>query len=152
MALDMTLEEQREWCLPFIEEERRAFIKADYGRLQGAMNSEYWDAASGTYRIFHELPELNEELGEMGDPYELQIEEIFLLTTLEKRIERMGTYSYMALYPVYPEDRERLSLLSGIKTRLDLGRPCSDEEFGALVGRHDDYLRRKADDGVRVIM
>lgn len=148
----MTVEEQKKMCLPLIEEERTAYIEAEFGRLQGVMNSEYWDEDSGMYLIFHAIPELNEELGQMGDPYELTVSELAILPTLEKRIERMHTYSYMELYPEFPRDRERLSLLGKMKEKLDLGIGCSDEEIEKLTDGHNDFVRYKKEDGVAVIM
>lgn len=143
---------QKEEYLKLIEEERRAYIRSDCGRLAGAMNSQYWDEDAGEYFIFHPLPELNEELGEMGDPYDLKIEELFLLTTLKKRIERLRTYSYMDLYPVFPEDRQRLDLLSQIKTKLDLGMIPGDREIRELVEKHDAFIHDKTEEQVRVIV
>lgn len=143
---------QKEQYLNLIEEERKAYVHSDAGRLAGAMNAEYWDEESGKYFIFHPMPELNQELGETGDPYDLKIEELALLTTLKKRIERMQTYSYMDLYPVFPSDKKRLDFLSHIKTKLDLGMTPSEEEIRTLVQNHEAFMRDKTEDPVKVIM
>ena len=37
------LSSQLRTCLPLIEEERQAFIRAEHGRLQAVMGKEYWD-------------------------------------------------------------------------------------------------------------
>lgn len=150
--MDGLTKEQRERYLALIEEERLAYIRAEEGRLAGAMNAQYWDEGTGEYYIFHPLPDLNEELGEMGNPYDLTVEELSLLHTLKKRIERMGTYSYLDLYPVFPRDRERLDLLSQVKTKLDLGMELGDKEAEALEQGHEPFVRYKSEDGVRVIM
>lgn len=151
MGKFITIEEQREVCLPLIEEERKAYIKAEHGRLQGIMNTAYWDEDSGEYFVFHPLPDLNPALDEVGDPYDLTIEEIALLPSLKKRIERIQTYSYLSLYPVFPEERERLALLGQMKSKLDLGKLCSDEEIEKLISGHEAFLSYKLDDGVAVI-
>ncbi len=150
--MEKLTKKQKEQYLDLIEEERKAYIRADAGRLAGAMNAEYWDEESGKYFIFHPMPELNEELGETGNPYDLKIEELSLLTTLKKRIERMQTYSYMDLYPVFPEDKKRLELLSHIKTKLDLGMTPAEEEIRTLVEGHGPFLQDKTEDLVKVIM
>ena len=79
--MDGLTKEQRERYLALIEEERLAYIRAEEGRLAGAMNAQYWDEGTGEYYIFHPLPDLNEELGEMGNPYDLTVEELSLLHT-----------------------------------------------------------------------
>ncbi|MCQ4637050.1 hypothetical protein NE619_09960 [Anaerovorax odorimutans] len=147
-----TIEEQKKVCLPLIEEERKAYIKAEHGRLQGVMNTAYWDSEAGEYVIFHSLPDLNPALDEVGDPYDLTMEEIALLPSLKKRIERVQTYSYLKLYPVFPEERERLTLLGQMKTKLDLGKLCTDEEVEALISGHQRFIHYKLDDAVEVIM
>ena len=144
-------QDQQTVCLPLIEEERRAYIKSQEGRLQGVMNTEYWDEDSGEYLTFHPLPELNPELGETGDPYDLTVEEIALLPSLTKRIERVMTYSFIRLFQMFPEDQSRMELLAELKNKLDLGISCEEEKVEELIRGHLPYLKHLNENKVLII-
>jgi hypothetical protein len=151
-ATQKTAEEQAARCLPLIEEERRAFIKKELGRLEAIIGIEYWDGRTDTSHAFHQVIEEGKEMDTIIDAYELTVEELALLPKLTKRVERIGTVSYLALYPMFPEDKNRLALLAEIHTKLTAGTPCTDDELKALTEGHGSYLDWKTADAVTVIM
>ena len=135
--------------LPLIEEERRAFIRAEHGRLLRLIGAEYWRPRGEKAYFFHRGAE---EEALPADPYELSLGELAMLPGLEKRVERLGTYSYLAFFQMFPRDRERLAFLSGLWLRLTKGLGCTEAEAERLTGGHDGYLAWKRGDTVRVIV
>ncbi|MDO4545118.1 MAG: hypothetical protein Q4C25_03085 [Bacillota bacterium] len=145
------LEQQKDAYLPLIEEERRAFIGKEHGRLQALVGTAYWIEETKESRYFHKQIEEGRERDLSVDPYEITIEELAMLPTLEKRVERLGTYSYFPLFQMFPQDISRLTLLAKIQRKLEDGRVCTDEEGKQLTEGHEDYLKRKMQDTVKVI-
>ena len=142
---------QAKTCIPLIEEERAAFIKKEHGRLQAVIGIGYWDPETKTEQPFHvEIPEGKEEEF-VADPYELDLGELARLTGLVKRVERIGTVSYLAFFQMFPEDKERIALLYSVWFKLKNKKPCAPEEIKALVEGHEKYMAWKLDDGVKVI-
>ena len=143
---------QAELCLPLIEAERQAFIKAEHGRLQAVVGMDYWDAKTEETKYFHMYIEDGREAEVQPDPYDLSLSELASLPDLVKRVERIGTVSYLAFFNIYPRDTQRLKLLDGLQSRLTHCKPCSGAELAELFDGHDAYLDWKLNDPVRVIM
>lgn len=142
---------QKERLLPLIMEEKAAFVKAEYGRLQQIMGTEY--SVGGEARIFHPLPESKRRGDERayGDPEELTLEELAMLPHLRHNIPRLGTMTVMPLIRYYPEDISRLRLLADMYQELMVGRACPDAEVRALLTGHSEYLLFKKGEEVRII-
>ena len=142
-------------CLPLIELERSAYIRAEFGRLQATMGTEYVDPDTGESRLFHEVDGIDNDLaleGEKpGDPYELTLDELIEMPSLTKRIERIGTYSYMPFFHMMPEDLTRLKLLSRMWSKIMHHYPCLESEVQQLKEGHGDFLKSKLEDRVKVI-
>jgi hypothetical protein len=134
---------QVEVCLPLVENERAAFIKAEHGRLTAIMGAQIWDESQGEYQVFHALPAADRDHDGIGDPYELSLAELANLPKLEKRLERLNTYSYVKLFSMFPEDKERLSFLSRIWHKLTHASICASMELRTLFESHDEYLNSK---------
>lgn len=141
---------QKRVLLPLVQEEKEAFIKAEYGRLQSIMGTEYHEGEQ--LRIFHPLPEAkkNEERP-LGDPNELELAELAMLPHLSKRIPRMGTISIMPLFRAYPADIYRLQLLADLHESMMIGRELSDTQVKQLLGGHAEYMMSKQPQEVIVI-
>lgn len=137
----MTNSTQNE-LLSLIEQERKAFIKSEYARLQAIMGDDYQNGTQTC--IFHPLPEGTTP--DMADPYELSLAELDLLPQLEKCILRMGTRSYMPLFRMMPADITRIHLLASISEKLRIKRTCSTEEIERLHTGHRAYLASKTND------
>lgn len=143
---------QKEKLLPLIMEEKAAFIKAEYGRLQQIMGAEY--SVGDEQRIFHPLPESQRRSGDdrvYGDPEELTLEELAMLPHLTHNIPRLGTMTIMPLIRYYPEEISRLRLLADMYQELMVGRACPDTEVRALLTGHSEYLLFKKGEEVRII-
>lgn len=86
---------QKELLLPAVMEEKAAFVKAEYGRLQQIMGAEY--SVGDETRVFHPLPEARRKGDEpgFGDPEELTLEELAMLPHLRHNIPRLGTMTVM---------------------------------------------------------
>lgn len=154
MEKEKILREQLALCLPLIEEERQVFIEAEHGRLRAVMGKEYWDPKTREEAVFYGGPEEDMELEYeiIRDPYDITLEDLARLPELEKKVERMGTYSYLAFFNLYPQDKKRLSLLAGMHKKLTHGRICADSEIEELKKGHDVYIGDKAEPQVRVIL
>ncbi|MDD7408496.1 MAG: hypothetical protein SOV71_02810 [Anaerovoracaceae bacterium] len=150
---DERVNEQIEKYLPMIELERSAYIQAEYGRLMAVMGTAYI-GEDGNDVIFHEPEEevLNAETPLPGDPYQINLDELVEMTGWQKKIYRLGTWSYTRFYNARPEDRERLKLLRSMWNRLMDHQLCTDLEIKALVSGHDDYIKSKTSYSVKVIM
>ena len=142
---------QKEELLPLIMEEKAAFIKAEYGRLQQIIRAEY--SVGDEQRIFHPLPESQRRGDEQvyGDPEELTLEELAMLPHLTHHIPRLGTMTIMPIIRYYPEDIRRLHLLADMYQELMVGRACPDTEVRALLTGHSEYLLFKKGEEVRII-
>lgn len=72
------LSSQLRTCLPLIEEERQAFIRAEHGRLQAVMGKEYWDREKEAPAFFHGEPTEDAQLESLveRDPYDISLEEL----------------------------------------------------------------------------
>jgi len=138
--------------LSLIEEERQAFIKKDFGRLQAVIGLDYWDKNTGETHFFHQYFEDGKETDTVIDPYELDVSELAMLPDLTKRVERIGTYSYLAFYQMFPEDKKRMKLLADVWSSLKDGCICTDDEVKELVDGHAAYLDWKTEDSFEVIM
>lgn len=146
------LELQKEQLLPLIMEEKAAFIKAEYGRLQQIMGAEY--SVGEETRVFHPLPESQRRGDERvyGNPEELTLEELAMLPHLTHNIPRLGTMTIMPIIRYYPEDVSRLRLLADMYQELMVGRPCTETEVRALLTGHGEYLTFKKGEEVRIII
>ncbi len=142
---------QKEELLPLILEEKSAFVKAEYGRLQQIMGAEY--SVGSELRIFHPLPESKRRGDEQsyGDPEELTLEELAMLPHLTHNIPRLGTMTVMPLIRYYPEDISRMRLLADMYQELMVGRACPDAEVRTLLTGHNEYLLFKKGEEVRII-
>lgn len=149
------VEQQIQECLPLIELERSAFIHAEYGRLQAVMGTEYEDPKTGKQTLFHAIDETNNDISlegeKVGDPFEITLAELDQMPALTKRIERLGTVSYMPFFRMMPEDRKRLHLLHTMQDKIYHHYPCLDSEVKELKEGHEAYLAYKNDDGPAVI-
>ena len=143
---------QAELCLPLIEEERKAFVKAEHGRLQAAVGMDYWDAKTEETKYFHMYIEDGREAEVQPDPYDLSLSELASLPGLVKKVERIGTNSYLAFFNIYPRDTERLKLLDGLLSKLTHSKPCAAGEMKTLLDGHDAFIAWKLDDPVKVIV
>lgn len=141
---------QRDMLLPLINEEKNAFIKAEYGRLERIMGAEYTEG--GETRVFHPLPESRRnDNSAYGRPEELSLAELALLPQLIHKVERLGTVSTMQLIQCYPQDIARLQLLADMYEDIMLGVNCTESEIKALLDGHAEYLFFKQGDQVRII-
>lgn len=142
---------QKELLLPAVMEEKAAFVKAEYGRLQQIMGAEY--SVGDEMRVFHPLPEARRKGDEpgFGDPEELTLEDLAMLPHLRHNIPRLGTMTVMPIIRYYPKDIQRMQLLADIYAELMVGRSCSEGEVRSLLGGHSEYLRFKRGEEVRII-
>ena len=145
-------ESQARALLPLMEEERRAFIKAEHGRLAAAIGAEYWNHTDSAAGFFHRAPDRENAADATPDPYELTFGELAFLSGLEKRVERLNTLSYFSFFQMFPQDRERLALLARMKYRFDAGRACGEEDIRELSGGHAAYMAWKLCEPVKIIM
>ena len=142
---------QKQMLLPVIEEEKAAFIHAEYGRLQHIMGAAYNEG--GELRFFHPLPE-NQRSGEntvYGKPEELTLAELAMLPHLVHVVPRLGTESTVPLIQVYPEDKFRMQLLAGMFDRLSIGLSCEESDVKQLLTGHSEYMNFKTGNAVVVI-
>lgn len=144
------LELQREVLLPLIKEEKKAFVGAEFGRLQQIMGCEYTQGEEQF--VFHPVPGQTDG-GErvLGDPAELSLRELAVLPHLTHKVYRLGTVSYMPLIQCYPQDVRRLELLAGAYETLMSGYVCGEHEVKELLNGHSEYMSFKAEGEVRVI-
>lgn len=141
---------QKQYLLPIILEEKEAFIKAEYGRLQSVMGSEYHEGE--TTHVFHPLPEAAQgEERPLGNPQELELAELAMLPHLSRRIPRLGTVSVMPLFQAYPADCFRLALLADVHERILIGMPLTDVQTKTLLNGHAEYMLSKQPQEVVVI-
>lgn len=139
--------------LPLIEEERCAYIEAEYGRVQAVIGTGYWDDEMGRNDVFH--GKMGDELrlieARPKDPYDITIEELYWITCQHKHIERVGTDSFLKFFNMMPEDRERIHLLAEMWHKLMHGEPCTSAEIAELKYGHEEFLDRKFEEAVKVI-
>jgi hypothetical protein len=86
------------------------------------------------------------------DPDELSLDELALLPTLVKRVERLGTSSWLPFYPVAAGVKQRLGLLARLHRKLAGAIPCGADEFAELLDGHDRWVRSHVSAGPRIIM
>lgn len=142
---------QKDFLLPIILDEKNAFVKAEYPRLQAAMGNEYH--IGNESHIFHPLPEtLPSDTPPLGNPNELTLAELALLPELEKCIPRMGTLSYMPLFRAHPTDSARLNLLANMYEKIAIGNLCTSKEVETLLKGHKEYMKFKTDDDDFVVI
>ena len=127
--------------LKIIQEEKDAFVCAEYGRLQAIMGAEYTE--NGERKIFHPLPDSQKEAQTLPDPNELNLTELAMLPDLERAIPRFGTLSFMPLFRTSPYEAERLKFLADIQEKLLIGLDCSKDEEKILRKGHQDFVRFK---------
>ncbi len=140
-------------CFPLIESERMAFIQAEKGRLSAIIGTGYWNKEIEDFEIFHgrkgdELALIDDR---PHDVYAITIEELLWITTLYKKIERVGTETYTLFFHMMPEEKERITLLSDIWHKLSHGELCTEEEIRALDEGHDAFIEKKLINPVKVI-
>ena len=135
--------------LELIQEERNAFVRAEYGRLQAVMGSEYTE--KGKRHVFHPLPETQGGERISGNPDALNLEELAMLPHLSREIPRLGTMSFMPLFQTSPYEAERLRLLADMQEKLLIGKPCTPEEERLLTKGHADFINFKQDTEVLII-
>lgn len=143
-------EAQKQLLLPLILEERDAFIRAEYGRLQSIMGAVYHEGDAA--HVFHPLPEPAQgEAPALGNPEELELAELAMLPHLSRRIPRMGTVSYMPLFRAYPSDIYRLNQLAQWYERIMIGQTLDDVQVKILLNGHAEYMQSKQPQEVIVI-
>jgi len=141
-------------ALPLLEEERRCFIAAEYGRLLPLLGVDYWNRETGTYGVLWKYDigarideEDNDALKAQGkaieDPYDLELPALAMLGYLEKRIEMLGTVSYTPFFRMRPEDRDRLVFLEEVRSRLFSNKLLAPEEMGKLCNCHTAFMTRQ---------
>lgn len=142
---------QKTMLLPVIEEEKAAFIRAEYGRLQHIMGAAYNEG--GELHFFHPLPESEkrDDVTVYGRPEELTLAELAMLPHLVHIVPRLGTESTVPLIQYYPEDKFRMQLLAGMFDRISIGVPCEEMDVKILLTGHSEYMSFKSDDQVVVI-
>lgn len=142
---------QKTMLLPVMEEEKAAFIRAEYGRLQHIMGAAYNEG--GELRFFHPLPESEkrDDVTVYGRPEELTLAELAMLPHLVHIVPRLGTESTVPLIQYYPEDKFRMQLLAGLFDRISIGVPCEETDVKILLNGHSEYMSFKSDDHVVVI-
>ena len=141
---------QKKMLLPVIEEEKAAFIRAEYGRLQHIMGAAYNEG--GELHFFHPLPEnRRDDDTAYGDPEELTLAELAMLPHLVHVVPRLGTESTVPLIQYFPEDKFRMQLLAGMFDRISIGVPCSETGVRILLNGHGEYINFKTGNEVIVI-
>ncbi len=140
-------------CMPLIEIERQAFVKAEQGRLAAIIGTGYWNKEAGDFEIFHgrkgdDLALIDDR---PHDAYGITIEEMYWITQQYKRIERVGTETYTLFFNMMPEDKKRVKLLSEMWYKLSHGKLCTDAEIQELDEHHDDFINSKLENPVKVI-
>ena len=139
-------------CLPLMEEERRSFIAAEYGRLLPILGVDYWNAETGEYGVLYRydigarIDEANDDalclVGDvLDDPYGLSLLALSKLGYLEKRLNMLGTVSYTPFYHMEPADRDRLVLLADCQERLQAAQVLAPDEIGKLFAGHEGFMR-----------
>lgn len=146
-------EEQVKQLMPVIEMERCWYISKEHGRLKAIMGTGYWDEETKSYQIFH--GRIGDDLAlidtKIHDPYDITIEELFWITKQVKKVERCGTYSYLAFFNMYPKDLNRMKLLAGCWRKLTHGIVCAASEAADILDGHEAYLNSFQDEEVKVI-
>lgn len=140
-------------CLPLIEIERAAYIKAERGRLAAIIGTGYWNKEIEDFEIFHgrkgdDLALIDDR---PHDPYGITIEELYWITQQYKKIERVGTETYTLFFNMMPEDKKRIGLLSQMWHKLTHCQLCTEEEIRQLDEGHDGFINDKLTDPVKVI-
>lgn len=146
-------EEQVYQLLPVIELERCAYISKEHGRLKAIMGTGYWEEETKSYQIFH--GRVGDDLAlidtKIHDPYDITVEELFWITKQVKKVERCGTFSYLAFFNMFPRDLNRMKLLAVGWRKLTHGKVCSDAEVQEILSGHDIYMNGLHEDDVKVI-
>ena len=145
------LEERRELAaqaaelLPLIEMERATYIKAEFGRVQAIIGTGYWNREIDDFEIFHgrkgdDLALIDDK---KKDPYDITVEELYWATLQFKKIERVGTETYINFFNMMPDDKKRFELLSVMWHKLTHDELCTTAEIDELKGGHDAFIDRK---------
>ncbi|MGN0158551.1 MAG: hypothetical protein ACI39W_05355 [Brotaphodocola sp.] len=146
-------EEQIYQLMPVIETERAAYISKEHGRLKAIMGTGYWEEETKSYQIFH--GRVGDDLAlidmKIRDPFDITIEELFWITKQVKKVERCGTYSYLAFFNMFPRDLTRIKLLAACWSKLTHMQICTEEEVREVLDGHDAYLNALCEDEVKVI-
>jgi len=140
-------------ALPVIEEERCCYIAAQYGRLEGILGVDYWDADTEEYRVLWNYGKsalINEEKHDaiecqgapITDPYELDIETLHHLGYFQKRLVMLGTYSFTPFYSMTESDRERFDVLAAVAGKLSHHVAAKAADFAKLLDGHDAFMDR----------
>ena len=138
--------------MPLIENERAAYIKAEYGRVQAIIGTGYWNKAIDDFEIFHgrkgdDLALIDDR---KKDPFDISVEELYWVTLQYKKIERVGTETFINFFNMMPEDKKRFELLSRCWHKLTHDELCTDDEVKAVVEGHDAFIDGKLTDPVIV--
>lgn len=150
---EMKWEEQVHQLLPVIELERCAYISKEHGRLKAIMGTGYWEETSKSYQMFH--GNVGDDLAlidtQPHDPFDITIEELYRITKLTKKVERCGTYSYLAFFNMFPNDLKRVELLAVCWKKLTHKTTCNAGEVQAILDGHEAYMKSLHEDDVTVI-
>jgi len=140
-------------ALSLIEEERCCYIAAQYGRLEGVLGVDYWDADAEEYRVLWNYGKsalINEEKHDaiecqgapITDPYELDVETLHHLGYFQKRLVMLGTYSFTPFFSMTESDRERFDVLAAVAGKLSHHVAAKASDFAKLLDGHDAFMDR----------
>ena len=85
------------------------------------------------------------------DPDAFTLSELAALPTLAKRVERLGTISWVQFFPVAAGVKERLELLDRLSRKLLEGAECEAPEFADLLEGHEGFIEALSAKGPKVI-
>ena len=144
---------QMKEIMPLIEEERAAFIKAEFGRVQAIIGTGYWNKEIDDFEIFHgrkgdELALIDDR---KKDPYDITVEELYWCTLQYKKIERVGTETYINFFNMMPDEKKRFELLARMWHKITHDTLCTEAEIKTLKDGHDDFINKKLTDPVEVV-
>lgn len=153
LTAELVWKAQINTCLSLFEEERRAFISAEYGRLLPLLGVDYWNRETGTYGVLwhYDIGARIDEAAQdalrpqgkaIENPYELDLPALALLGYLDKRIEMLGTVSYTPFFRMRSQDRDRLVLLADGKERLLANQILAPAEMKKLLEGHEAFVKR----------
>ena len=121
-----------------IEDEAAAYIAHHWSRLDSVLRVEYFDPETKTYGNMRD-----EETGELiKEPSRLNVLQLWNMSRYCKRIEMLGTASYMVYFSMYPDDKARIRLIGGIYEKLIRGEVPCDGELTLLSESHERYMEK----------
>jgi hypothetical protein len=116
-------EAQVEQLYSIVERQRIQFIAAHEAEIAAALDADFWDEKRGETRL------LTQELGNVGNVYEIELGYLYLMMHLRKSRDSQQFLLYL------PEEnaRERLRLLRDVRNKLAHMQKCSVGEVSALL-------------------